>query len=130
MCELEHILGLGPSDKIRKVPGTTCTEEREYRYVKCSHNANTATLFKKLIRKVDPPLATSGGAINEGCIITLPSDECYFAISYKGDIEGWRQQIEKGAANLGLSVARVSENSLVLAEGDEVLLSECAFKFY
>jgi hypothetical protein len=111
--KMEDILGLGPIDTERKIPGTTVTEGREYRYVSCGNDADITALFKKVIREINPPLATSGGAVNEGCKVTLPSGECYFAVSYKGDIEGWRQQIEQGAATLGLLV----------------LLSECKFQF-
>ncbi|MCX2803320.1 hypothetical protein OQJ68_16160 [Microbulbifer thermotolerans] len=127
--KMEDILGLGSIDTERKIPGTTVTEGREYRYVSCSNNADIAALFKKVIREINPPLATSGGAVNEGCKVTLPSGECYFAISYKGDIEGWRQQVEQGAAALGLLVANISQDKLVLSDGNEVLLSECKFQF-
>ncbi|MCX2781112.1 hypothetical protein [Microbulbifer thermotolerans] len=127
--KMEDILGLGSIDTERKIPGTTVTEGREYRYVSCSNNADIAALFKKVIREINPPLATSGGAVNEGCKVTLPSGECYFAISYKGDIEGWRQQVEQGAAALGLLVAKISQDKLVLSDGNEVLLSECKFQF-
>ncbi|MBV1790832.1 hypothetical protein KQ940_22450 [Marinobacterium sp. D7] len=127
--KMEDILGLGPIDKERKVPGTSVVEGREYRYVSCGCDNDIAALFKKLIRKVDPPLATSGGAVNDGCKVTLPSGECYFAVSYKGDIDGWRQQIEQGAAALGLSVAKISQSGFLLDDGNEIPLSECEFQF-
>ncbi len=127
--KMEDILGLGSIDTERRIPGATVTEGREYRYVSCSYHADIAALFKKVIREINPPLATSGGAVNEGCKVTLPSGECYFAISYKGDIEGWRQQVEQGAAALGLLVAKISQEKLVLSDDNEVLLSECKFQF-
>lgn len=128
--KMEDLLGLGSIDTERKIPGTTVVEGREYRYISCGHNnADIPALFKKVVRVVNPPLAASGGVMNEGCKVTLPSEECYFAVSYKGDIEGWRQQIEQGARILGFSVAKVSQNKLFLDNGNEVLLSECKFQF-
>src|SRR5690606_5647780 len=94
--KMEDILGMGIIDKERQIPGAATVEGREYRYISCSHNDDIELLFKNLIRRVAPPLATSGAAINEGCIVTLPTGEFYFALSYKGDIEGWHQQIEQG----------------------------------
>jgi hypothetical protein len=127
--KMEDILGLGPIDTERKIPGTSFTEGREYRYISCGDGTDIAVLFKKVIREVNPPLATNGGAINEGCKVNLPSGECYFAVSYKGDIEGWRQQIEQGAIALGLSVAKVDQDKLLLSDGNEVFLSDCKFQF-
>lgn len=128
--KMEDILGLGPVDSERRVPGTYETEGREYRYVSCGGDEDLAALFKRVVREIEPPLATHGGVINEGCKVTLPSGGCYFAVSYKGDIEGWRQQIEQGAFQLGLSIARPTEQSLVFKDGDEVLLSDCNFQFF
>ena len=64
-----------------------------------------------------------------GCKVALLSGENYFAVSYKGDIDGWRQQVEQGAAELGLLVAKISQDKFLLDSGDEVLLSECKFQF-
>lgn len=126
--KMEDILGLGPIDTERKIPGTSLVEGREYRYVSCSANTDIAMLFKKVIREINPPLAKNGGAVNEGCKVILPSGECYFAVSYKGDIEGWRQQIEQGAIALELSIAKITQDKFLLSDGGEFLLSDCKFQ--
>lgn len=129
--EMEEILGLGPIDPERRVPGTHVVDGRECRYVSRVEGQDLAEQFTQLVRKVDPPLAEHGGVVNEGCSITLPDGRRLFAVSYKGDIEGWRQQIEQGAVQLGLAVASVSSQSLVLlSSGEEVPLSECAVGFH
>jgi len=127
--KMEDILGLGTIDTELKIPGSSKIEGREYRYVSCDDSNDITVLFKKVIREIDPPVAKSGGVVNEGCKVTLPSGECYFALSYKGDIEGWRQQIEQGAAALNLPVAQLSQDKLVMSNGNEVLLSECKVQF-
>ncbi|WP_308366058.1 MULTISPECIES: hypothetical protein [unclassified Microbulbifer] len=127
--KMEKILGLGSMDKERNIPGTSITEGREYKYISCNNKIDISALFKKVVREITPPIAKSGGVINEGCRITLPSGECYFAVSYKGDISGWRQQIERGADALGLLVAEISQDKLILSDGNKVLLSECKIQF-
>lgn len=125
---MEDILGLGAIDTERKVPGISIIEGREYRYISCDNN-DISDLFNKIIREVDPPIVKNGGAIYEGCRLVLPTGETYFAVSYKGDIHGWRQQIERGATALNLSVAKITNERLLLSDGNEVLLSECEVQF-
>ncbi|MBU2714240.1 hypothetical protein [Zooshikella harenae] len=129
---MKEILGAEFFDKERKIPGTVVKTEREFRYISCDSNStwkSLSALFKKVVREIDPPIATSGGVINEGCKISVPSGGCYFAVSYKGDIEGWRQQIEQGAKSLGLSVAKILQDKILLHDGSEYLLSECNIEF-
>jgi hypothetical protein len=127
---IEDILDLGSFDKERKIPGTVVLEGHEFRYISCDSNDDIAVLFRKVIRKIDPPIPRNGGVINEGCRIILPTGETYFAISYKGDdIYAWRQQIEQGATALNLLVAKISKDKLLLRDGNEVLLSECEVQF-
>ncbi|MBB3059781.1 hypothetical protein [Microbulbifer rhizosphaerae] len=126
---MEKVLDLGFIDKERNIPGTSITEGREYKYIICNGKMDIAALFMKVVRKIIPQIAKSGGIINEDCRITLPSGECYFAVSYKGDISGWRQQIERGADALGLLVAEISHDKLILSDRNKVLLSECKIKF-
>jgi len=41
------------------------------------------------------PVPKSGGAISENTIITLPNGKRLFGLSYKGDIQGWRAELEQ-----------------------------------
>jgi len=128
--DMEDILGLGEIDTERKVPGVCETIGREFRYVSYDDSGDISVLFRKIVREIDPPIATNGGVINERCVVELPTGERYFALSYRGDLEGWRKQIESGAAALDLLVACVRQDRLILADGTEVLLSDCKLRFY
>jgi hypothetical protein len=46
----------------------------------------------------------------------LPNGDIFEAVSYKGDIEGWRQQLEQGAKALNEELARIDidTDSIVL----------------
>ena len=127
---MEDILELGSFDGERKIPGIIVTKGQEVRYISYGDYDDIALLFKKVVRKITPPIPKNGSAINEACRIILPTGEKYFAISYKGDdIYAWRQQIEQGATALNLLVAKIADNKLVLSNGNEILLSECEVQF-
>ncbi len=128
--EMEELLGLGHIQDKRRIPGTELVEGREFRYVRHEGGAQFGLFFTKLIWHVDPPIPSGGGAMIEGCEITLPSGELFQAISYKGDIDGWRSQVQRGAEALKVSVARISGGSIVLGENQSFLLSDCKVRFY
>lgn len=128
--KMEDILGLGPIEKERVIPGSKYIEGREYLYIEDDGSDNIELLFRKVIREITPSIAKSGGAITEGCKITLPSGEIFHSVSYKGDIEGWRQQIKEGAKALKLNIGKVEHEYLVLSNDTKVLLSECTVNYY
>lgn len=82
------------------MPGIRIVEGREYCYVSNSKKIKFDLLFEKLFNCGCSIMPKEGGVIIEGCKITLPNGEMYEAISYKGDFEGWRQQIKYGAKAL------------------------------
>ena len=104
---MEKLLGLGGIRTERAIPGTQQIEGREFCYVAAAGQEKFDVFFRKLIRHVSPPIPTNGGAVIEGCKITLPNCEVLQAISYKGDIEGWRLQLERGAVALNVELAKI-----------------------
>ncbi|EDS4738672.1 hypothetical protein B0C58_004729 [Salmonella enterica subsp. enterica serovar Oranienburg] len=119
-------------DNEREIPGATPVKWREYRYVlddgRDSFIGNG--LFNKLTGQIAPLIPTSGGAITENCKLLLPSGECLQALSYKGDIEGWRKQIEKGAKELGLFTGKIMGDEIILSDNRRYKLSACKVEFY
>ena len=124
-------------NKEREIPGLHPVEWREYRYISDDGNNFFASLkrknkkqslFEKVTSVVD--IAQSGGVITENCKIRLPTKELFHGLSYKGDIQGWRQQIEQGAEYLGLLVGKIVENNIELSDGRCYALSECEVEFY
>jgi hypothetical protein len=127
--KMETLLGLGSIQTERTVPGTQKIEGREFRYVSNGGQEEFGMFFKKLIRYVSPPIPKNGGAMIEGCKITLPDGEVFHAISYKGDIEGWRLQVEQGAKSLNVKLARIDADSIVLNDIQSFRLKDCKIDF-
>ena len=129
---LEAILGLGRLDMSRNTPGTIDVPGREFRYISCRDDQSSddlSLLFKNVVRAVDPPRVQNGGAINENCVLVLPSGDCFFGLSYKGDLAGWHRQIEQGAKLFGLQVAWIEGDRLRIDDGREVSLAGCSVRF-
>jgi len=123
----------------REIAGLHPEEWREYRYVaddgndyfaKKSKQSRKQSLFHKITSKIDPPIPQSGGAMSENCKLWLPTNELFHALSYKGDIEGWRKQIEQGAEQLGLLTGKIVENNIELSDDRHYALSDCKVEFY
>lgn len=126
----EHLRELGPLDTKRRVPGSMPLDEpREFRYVEDGQKEPFELVFRRLVRHVDPPLMTDGGALIEGCVLTLPSGQRFQAISYRGDIPGWRGQVAQGAAGVGVSLARLDGDQLTLDNGTTHSLGDCRIAF-
>lgn len=127
---LERLLG-GPIPKERRVPGTYLREGREYRYVSNKSQVKFSKLFHELFN-VPPIIPQNGGALIEGCKITLPNGDIFEAVSYKGEIEGWRQQLEQGAKALNEELAGIDidTDSIVLNDMRSFRLTDCIIDFY
>lgn len=127
---LESLLG-GPISTERIVPGTHLFEGREYRYVSNKSQVKFDDLFHELFN-VPPKIPRNGGAVLEGCKITLPDGDIFEAVSYKGDVEGWRRQLEQGAKALNEEVARIDidTDSIVLNDMRSFRLADCIIEFY
>ena len=127
---LERVLG-HPIRKERRVPGMYLVEGREFCYVSNKSQVKFGELFHNLFN-VPPIIPQNGGALIEGCKITLPNGDIFEAVSYKGDIEGWRQQLEQGAKALNEELAGIDidTDSIVLNDTRSFRLTDCIIDFY
>lgn len=125
----EHLRELGPIETKRQIPGLTRSEHREVRYVEERSDQPFKELFEKLIWQVTPPLMSDGGALVERCVLTLPTGRRFQAISYRGDIDGWRRQIAGGAAAMKIELGELIDGVLVLDDGTSFPLSDCEVRF-
>ncbi len=128
--KIEEILGIHSLGRQRAIPGSILVEGREYWYIEDDGMGDFNSLFLKVVLAIDPPHHTRGGALTGGCELTLPDGRKFHALSYKGDLEGWREQIAQGAKKLGLDFARAIGGKLILSTGDEVPMSACEPRFY
>lgn len=62
----------------------------------------------------------------------MPDGDIFEAVSYKGDVEGWRRQLEQGAKALNEEVARIDidTDSIVLDDMRSFRLEDCNIDFY
>jgi len=65
-----------------------------------------------------------------GCYLTLPDDSIFHAVGYHGDLAGWKQDIETGATEQNIALARIDGNKLVVSDGRVFALSDCKATFY
>jgi hypothetical protein len=125
----EHLRDLGSLETKRQVPGLVPVEYREVRYVEDRGEEPFKKFFERLVRHVNPPVMKDGGALIEGCVLTLPTKRRFQALSYRGDIEGWRQQVAQGAAALNASLGQLVDGVLVLNDGASYRLADCLIEF-
>ena len=116
----------------RCIPGIIPVEWREYRYIADDGSGHFVRkgLFEKLVSQITLPIPAAGGVITENCSLWLPTGELFHALSYKGDIEGWRRQIELGANTLGLLTAKIDSDRIWLSDRRHYELATCQIKFY
>ena len=113
----------------RVVPGTIAVPGQEVVYFSDDGSNSLQIQFQRLTKKVNPPRLKSGGASERGCMVRLPDGILFHAISYHGDIEGWRIQISQGAQELGLLTAKIRTHQFIVSDGREFNLSDCEIEF-
>lgn len=107
------------------IPGSVHVEGREFIYFEDNGHDTFSKQFGALIDGLDPGIATSGSIGEEGCKIRLPDGRLFHALSYKGDFEGWRKDIETGAKARGVRLATIQADKIVLYNGESFLLTDC-----
>jgi hypothetical protein len=126
----EEILGIDVLGSKRAIPGSVPIEGREHWYIEDDGTGDFDSLFLRIVSAIKPPRHTRGGALTGGCELTLPDGRKFHAMSYKGDLEGWREQIDEGTRSLGLDAARAVNGNLILSGGAEISISACEARFY
>ncbi|WP_339437593.1 hypothetical protein [Pseudomonas sp. EL_65y_Pfl1_R32] len=127
---LERILGgkMEQTDS-REVPGVIAVDGQQVIYFSDDGRNKFRKQFNNLTCFADPPSAISGGVNERGCKITPPSGPAFYAISYHGDLDGWRKDIEAGADALGLLLALIEVDRFVVSDGRSIPLSDCEIEF-
>lgn len=125
----EHFRELGALETKRQVPGLVPVDFREVRYAEDCGEEPFEELFERLVWHVNPPVMKDGGALIEGCVLTLPTGRRFQALSYRGDIEGWRRQVALGAEALGVSLGQLVDGALLLDDGTSYPFADCQVEF-
>jgi hypothetical protein len=101
-------------------------EGREFAYLEC---LDPEGFFKKDFSAIGThagsPLPVSGGMITEEAAVRLPDGRLMCAVSYRGDIEGWRRVVTEWCRNRAILFGVVQGGNIVLDNGERHALSKC-----
>ena len=122
---LQRIFGVEKVDD-PALPGTRPRDVGKVIYVFLPPGVDMSDSVDEVIARVDPPIPKDGAVLLEHWVVRTPEGEDFYSLYFHGDVDGWRQQIELGANQLGLKMAKVSEDRFVIADGPTCLLSACA----
>lgn len=127
---LEKILG-GKIEQRgeRALPGLNPVEGVEFRYYEDDGRSKVKKQFNALLDAAGSINATGGGVVSDSCTICLSDDRLFRALSYHGDIDGWREAVEAGAKARGLLLARIKGDQFVISDGRSIPLSDCKIEF-
>jgi hypothetical protein len=124
--QMEKIVGgkITPFDQ-EPLPGLESSADSEVVYF-ADRSGDIGDQMRQLARQVEPPLLKHGSVGATMHKLITPSGEVFHAIRYRGDIDGWRRQIEEGARALGVVLGRIEAGQfLALSTGQKFALSEC-----
>lgn len=125
---LQELFGVKKVDD-PALPGTRPRDVGKVIYIFLPNDVDQSDSFAEVTAKVDPPIPQHGAALLEYFAVKTPNHENFYSIYFHGDVEGWRQQIELGAKQLGLKMAKVHDDRFVVVEGPSYLLADCAVTF-
>ena len=129
---IEEILGfkpLAPHERT-EIPGTVAWEGEEFIYFADDGSGDFARLFDLLTQHNGRHYAKTGSRGEERCKVFTPDNMLFYAIGYKGDLEGWRKDIELGAKAHNITLAWIKGEDFILSDGRSYKLSECKAEFY
>lgn len=130
LSEMEEVLGRKIETKNeRTIPGLVETGETKVLYFSVPDSDHPRKYFSKITTFTDPPFAQAGGVHEDGCKITTPSGDNYYALRFRGDLSGWQKDIEHGAAAMKSKLAYIKGNCFVPFDGDTFDLDACMVEF-
>ena len=103
---LQKIFGVEKQDD-PALPGTRPRDVGKVIYIFVPPGGDLSEAFDEVTSRVDPPIPKEGAVLLEYWTIRTPTGDDFFSLYFHGDVDGWRQQIELGARQLGLKMARV-----------------------
>ena len=113
-----------------EIPGLRKFAQSDVLYFLLVSDEQPRALFEKILNFAHPPNAKSGGAVEGRCIITTPKEDRFYAVIFRGDLAGWKKDIELGASSIGSELATIEDSRLVTREGCVFDLAECEVEFF
>jgi len=121
---LQRILGVKKLDDWM-LPGARSSDAGKVIYVFLPNNADPFQEFERVTSVVDPPIVKRGAVFFDAWLVKTPDGEIFYPLYFHGDLEGWRQEIERGATELGLKMAKLEGNKFMVSGGPTFLLTDC-----
>lgn len=114
----------------RTIPGMIEVEGREFLYVQTLTGEGFSDVIDEaLADSAVLPLPESGGAVEEKCRIILDDCTTLLALSYKGDLNGWRNKIVAYCNSTNRLWGVASRRKVELSDGRVLALDECKVEF-
>jgi hypothetical protein len=114
----------------RTIPGAIDVEGREFLYVEVLAGESFPQLLDDMLSSCpDVPLPEAGGAIEEKARIILRDGTPLLAISYKGDLPGWRTKLISYCEAKGRMWGVPADRRLSLSDGTALPLADCVVIF-
>lgn len=116
---------------IRSIPGTIEVPGREFIYIEAAENETFSTLLDEAMEaRPNVPMPDSGGVIEERVRVSLSDSVSLLGMSYKGDVEGWRNMLTTYCASRGKMWGIAKKGILFVSDGSEVPLSHANVTFH
>lgn len=114
----------------REIPGTLDVKGREFLYVEALQGQGFSEIVDEAMA-MSPglPLPKTGGVIEEKARILLNNGNSLLAVSYKGDLAGWKTRLVSYCQAKGRKWGSVSGRKVILSDGTELQLAECEVIF-
>lgn len=114
----------------RAMPGAVPVEGREFLYVEVHGSEDFGALLDQQEKVcTDLALPRFGGAVEEKVRVVVPDKRCFLALSYKGDIDGWRRRFVSCCERTHRDWGSPTVHGLRLSDGSEVPFSNCDIAF-
>lgn len=112
------------------IPGTVPVEGREFFYIECHPNEGFDEIMDAaLSARPDIALPSDGGVIEGKARIKLEGVCALLAVSYRGDLDGWRRKLAAYCEEEDRLWGVVTGRFLVLSNGSKLPLAECEVNF-
>lgn len=113
----------------RVIPGLIKRTDVEVVYFSIPAKGNGRKQFRNITNHTTPPFAQYGGVSESGCCIKTPSGMSFYALTYHGDLVGWKRDIEEGAKAHDSILARIEDENISLSDGRMFSLDACQISF-
>lgn len=112
------------------LPGAMRVEGREFMYIEISKGQNFSRLMDDAFETCQTlPMPQDGGALEEKVRVILPDQTTLLALSFRGDLSGWRNILIGYCTETGRVWAKLKGQVFALSDGTEVPVDDCEVEF-